>query len=259
MKLAKIAFACVAAVSLSAVADEFSNTVAILPVARTLTAMPLTVNFTDANGNPLSADKVVKTAGLPSDAALYVYDKTKYTKYVLSGTSWVLANDGNTYTIGANGQLVVGSGTQAEANPLARGSAVFLETPSGFNNGKFYVAGTPGANTTTSITEGANLVGAPTAADFNLNAGAATFTTIANSTITNGRLAEAGDMIEVPASDTGASIRYYYNGTKWGKLVQSGSGFTMTSSFVTEGCIIPAGQGFWYVRKAGAGPMTITW
>ena len=256
MKLAKFA----AAVSLSAVADEASNTFAILPVAKTLTVMPLTVNFTDVDGSALPATKIVKTAGL-AGSSLYVYDKEngKYTTYVLSdGNEWVLANDGKTYTINAQGQLVEGTGTQAEANPVARGAAVFLETPSSFT-GNFYVAGTPGAGATINITEGANLIGAPTAAEFNLNAENVTWTTIANSTITNGRLAAAGDIIEVPTADGGASTRYYYNGTAWGKIVASGSGFTMTSSFVTDGCTIPAGKGFWYVRKAGAGAMTIAW
>lgn len=274
MKLAKIAFACVAAVSISAVADDYSNTVAILPVEKTLTAMPLTVNFTDANGNALSADKVVKTAGLPSGSALYVYDKdtSTYTKFDLDYTNkaWVPANGGKTYVLNESGQLVEGTAPAASAVNVTRGAAVFLETPSTFS-GNFYVAGTPvdydpntpGSGTTTTISEGANLIGAPTAAAFDLNSNTATWTGIAESTFTSdaatAKISAIGDAIEVPTGDGGVSTTYYYRkGTGWncwGYFVKSGR----SSTFTTTGCEIPAGRGFWYIRKASAGSMTIRW
>lgn len=275
MKLAKIAFACVAAVSISAVADDYSNTVAILPVEKALNAMPLTVNFTDANGNALSADKVVKTAGLPSGlpsgSALYVYDGVSaYTKFDLSGTAWVPTNDGKKYVVDSTGQLVVTNAAAASDVTVARGAAVFLETPSTFS-GNFYVAGTPvdydpntpGSGTTTTISEGANLIGAPTAAAFDLNSNTATWTGIAESTFTSdaatAKISAIGDAIEVPTGDGGVSTTYYYRkGTGWncwGYFVKSGR----SSTFTTTGCEIPAGRGFWYIRKASAGSMTIRW
>lgn len=264
MKLAKFAFICAAAVSVSAVADDVSNEIAILPVAKTLNAMPLTVNFTDAEGHALSASNIVKTAGLPSDSALYVYDKEhgKYTKYVLSGTAWTLANDGKIYTINPNGQLAEGTGTQAEANPVPRGAAVFLETS---GSATFYVAGTPGSGTITTITPGANLIGAPTAAAFKLNNNTAVWSGISNTTFTAkfGKLKVAGDMIQVPTADGGASDTYYYKeNVGWGKFVTTGASATNagTTTFVTEEdeTTIPAGLGFWYIRQ-GDTNMTITW
>ena len=259
MKLAKLAAICAAAVSVSAIADDASTVLTILPVSRSLTFMPLTVNYTDAAGNLLTAEKVVKTANLPDNSKLYVYTGNQvYIKYTLKSdkSGWDLVQD-KTYTVGSNGQLSEGTGVTSDNQPVARGAAVFLETPSAT---AFYLAGTmPETNTVTQITEGANLVGVPKAAEFNLNGPGVTFSNIASSTVVSGRISVAGDIIEVPTSDNGASTRYYYNGTAWGKIVTSGSGFTMTSSFDAEHSTIPAGQGFWYVRKAGAGATTITW
>lgn len=266
MKLVKFAAICAAAVSVSAIAEDVpvSNTLAILPVAKTLNAMPLTVNFTAADGSALSAANIVKTAGLPSGSALYVYDKvnSKYTKYVLSGNAWALANDGKTYTINASGQLVEGQGDQAEANPVAPGAAVFLETPAG--SATFYVAGTPATGATTTVSAGANLIGAPTAAAFDLNSNTATWPAIKPTTFTGNtdkdKVVEIGDTIQVPSSDGGLSDVYYYRAKEdnlwgcWGKFVRSGR----SSTFVTTDCIIPAGRGFWYLR-ADSNSMTITW
>lgn len=259
MKLVKFAAICAAAVSVSAIAEDVSNTIAILPVAKTLNAMPLTVNFTAADGTALSAANIVKTAGLPSGSALYVYDKanSKYTKYVLSGNAWALANDGKTYTINASGQLVEGEGSQAEANPVAPGAAVFLETPAN-TDATFYVAGTPASGATTTVSAGANLIGAPTAAAFDLNSDTANFSSIAETTFTTSgnKIKSKGDMIQVPTSDGGLSTTYYYKkGTGWVKAVVDGG----TTTYSAVGCVIPAGQGFWYIRKAGMADMTITW
>ena len=260
MKLAKFAFVCAAAVSLTAVADgEYtSSTLAILPVTKTLNAMPLTVNFTAADGTALPATKIVKTAGLPAGSALYVYNKTAgtYTKYELSGTEWVPAQGGKTYVINNAGQLVEGTAAAASDVSVARGAAVFLETPSG--NATFYVAGTPGSGTTTTVSPGANLIGAPTAAAFDLNSNTATWSAIAASTFTTSgnKIKSKGDMIQVPTSDSGFSTVYYYKqGTGWVKAVVDGE----TTTYSASGCEIPAGQGFWYIRKAGTDPMTITW
>lgn len=271
MKLAKIAFACVAAVSISAVAEDFSNTVAILPVAKTLNAMPLTANFTDAEGNALPAEKVVKTANLPTGSYLYVYNNGVYIKYALKSdkSGWDLVQN-KTYTVGANGALTEGDGVTSANLPVARGTAVFLETPAN-ESATFYVAGTPvdydpntpGSGTTTTISEGANLIGAPTAAAFDLNSNTATWTGIAESTFTSdaatAKISAIGDAIEVPTGDGGVSTTYYYRkGTGWncwGYFVKSGR----SSTFTTTGCEIPAGRGFWYIRKASAGSMTIRW
>lgn len=267
MKLVKFAAICAAAVSVSAIADDVSNTIAILPVAQTLKVMPLAVNFTDAAGNMLTAENIVKTANLPSGSNLYVYNKSAgaYIKYTRKsdGSGWQLVQD-KTYVVGATGTMVEGAGVTSDNLHVARGEAVFVETPAApANDAKCYVAGVlPSTNTVITITEGANLVGVPKAAGFDLNAGpgSVTFTTIANSTITGGRLAAAGDVIQVATDDVGNFVRYYYNGTSWGKFVLEGDNeFTQTSSFVTTGCVIPAGQGFWYIRKSGTGSMTISW
>ena len=265
MKLAKFAFVCAAAAALTAVADDpdyTSSELAILPVAKTLNAMPLAVSFTESDGQPLSATKIVKTANLPDGSALYVYDKqhSKYTKYVLNNdkTDWTLANDGKTYIINANGQVEEGEGEQAAANPVARGAAVFLETPSDANpTPTFYMAGKPASGTiTTTLYPGANLVGAPTGTEVNLNT--LTYSNISNSTITAGRLISTGDVIEYASGNGGLRVRYYYNGEHWGKIVTSGSGFTNTSVFDDTTITIPAGQGFWYIR-AGSENASITW
>ena len=264
MKLVKFAAICAAAVSLSAMAEDYSNTLAILPVAKALNAMPLTVNFTDANGEALSASNVVKTANLPAGSALYVYDGVSaYTKFNLSGTAWVPTNDGKKYVVNSSGQLVVGDAAAASDVHVARGAAVFLETPNE-SSPTFYLAGKPGSGTITTITSGANLIGAPTAAVFDLNSNTADWATIKPTTFTGNtatdKVVEVGDTIQVPSSDGGLSDVYYYRAKEdnqwgcWGKFVRSGR----SSTFVTTGCTIPAGRGFWYLR-ADSSNMTITW
>jgi len=270
MKLAKIAFICAAAASLTVAAEDVSSTIGILRVEKSLTAMPLTVNFTDSNGNALTADKVVKTAGLPSSSALYVYDKatSAYTKYTLNGTAWERTNDGKKYVVGSDGQMTASESLPASDVTVARGAAVFLETPSGSADLDFYLAGTPGSGTETQITEGANLIGAPTAADFDLNSNTATWETIRASTFTSSgnKVKTKGDIIQVTTGDNGSTINYYYKGTPstnggegeqlgWVKAVTNGD----TTTYTNVGCVIPAGKGFWYIRKSGAGSMTITW
>ena len=261
MKLAKFAFVCAAVASLTAVADDVSSTLAILPVTKTLNAMPLTVNFTDANGAALSASNIVKTANLPVGSALYVYDGVSaYTKYNLSGTAWVPTNDGKKYVVNSSGQLEASDASAASDVTVAPGAAVFVETPAN-QSVTFYVAGKPASGATTTITAGANLIGAPTAAAFNLNSDTAVFSNIAESTFTTSgnKIKSYGDIIQVPTSDGGLATQYFYrldtaNSANSGWVKANGSG-----GYTKDNCIIPAGQGFWYIRKAGTDSMTITW
>lgn len=251
MKLAKFAFVCAAVASLSAIADgeAVSSTLAILKADNSdgLRSFPVGINFAAADG-AVSVSNAVKTASLPADTLLYVWDDSekKYAVYEIDGNYWTSSK--TVYFDGTNATQTTVS--NPDAKKLAAGSGAFIQFPSNVDPTQYAVilAGNLPSSASVTVTPGANLICAPVAGAFNLS-GAASWSAISNSTFTaKGKLKVPGDMIQVPTADGGASTTYYYNGTAWG---------TVGSSF-TPGGSIPAGQAFWYIRK-GESNMTITW
>ena len=260
MKLVKFAAICAAAVSVSAIAEDVSNEIALLKVdnANNLRTIPVGINFSAADGSAVSVSNAVKTAGLPEGTFLYVYDTAagKYSKYAISGNSWVSSSS---YYVDGNGQLSQTEVASPDAMTLPAGSAAFLELPSTETPSQVNVitAGKPVATSAAQLSNGANLCCFPVGKAVNLNTDTAdvaklisnptatTFTSDAKTAV-----ATQGDTIVVLTADSGSSRMYYFDGTNWGYIGRANGAWA--KSFITEGATIPGGLGFWY-NKVSSG------
>jgi len=282
MKPNKIPFLCVLAVAASVGAAtttnrvESANVFGLLPVTSSLSKTPIAVCFgavagqAVASGNAtnivavdsqIAVSNIIKTATLSVNDELYVWDKenSRYNVYKLTS-----GGDGvkywapqTSYTIGANGET---SNTAIDSAIATQkwGQAVWLYRQDTASNIYLFGQVHSSAATQTVVTAGDNLIGAPTAAAFDLNSIA--WTGVNASTVSGNDISEVGDIIRVIRKDSGKTTDYYYDGTAWGyrSVTVDGNGFP-AYSWTTSGCRVPAGTGFWYVRKAGSPDMAIAW
>ena len=198
-------------------------------------------NLEDASGSTINVSNIVKTANLTAGDRLYVYANGTYVGWTLAagtGDAKYWAKDENTYTIGANGQPVAGTGSDASTTTKTYGEGVFLVRGEGYTEGTafmVYLYGRPVSGTTTLTGGTTALVGNPTSTDK-----APTITGMAK-----------GDKI-VTVGVNGVQLPTTYNGTAWSHIDKS-------THLPGEGLpTIPAGTGFWYVTEAGSNP-TISW
>ena len=256
MKLAKFAFVCAAAVSVSALAEDYSNEIGLLKVnnANNLHTVLVGMNFAAADGSAVSVSNAVKTAGLPAGTYMFVYDSTtgKYSKYGISGNAWTSAES---YYVDANGNVTSTEVTSPDAKTITAGSAVFLQLPSDATPSEVNVitAGKPVA-AGAALSAGVNLCCFPVGKAVNLNQKsteaadyaapikasptATVFVEGSNKTA----ISTAGDTIVMPRSDTGASRVFYFDGTDWGYIGKANG----VKTFITTDATIPGGIGFWY-------------
>ena len=263
MKLAKFAFVCAAAVSVSAMADDVSNTIGLLKVnnVNNLRTIPVGINFAAADGGAVSVSNAVKTAGLPEGTLLYAYSKTdgKYYIYSIVNNAWT---SNTKYYINSEGDLTEEQTVAANAMLLPAGTAAFLKLPDELPDNKtpqdynVITAGKP-VTSAAGLSDGANLCCFPVGKAVNLNTdttdvakliSSPTATTFSNDAKT--AVATQGDTIVVLTADTGASRMYYYDGENWGYIGRAPNAWA--KSFITTDATIPGGLGFWY-NKVSSG------
>lgn len=217
------------------------------------------VDCADVSQNTFVSN-VVKTTNLAAGDYLILKDGSTYNSWVLTGTApnlhWtpqqVVTPDGVTNSVDATGKRI------------ARGMALWLHRATPSTSSPIYLFGQySAAEATTTITAGATtMVANPGTSDLKISL-------LCNNGVytkfTSGSPAN-GDKVMV---NTASGYKTYtFNGSAWTKKTKASSSPTpalpggQTPSVaqtvaVTDDDVIPAGKGFWYQSKTGAG--TITW
>ncbi len=202
---------------------------------------------------------VVKTTNLAAGDYLILKDGSTYNSWVLTGTApnlhWTPVSYASTDDPGPG----VNTSDDASGKRIARGMALWLHRATPSTSTPIYLFGQYStAAATTTITAGqTTMVANPGTSDLLISA--------ITSKFTEGAPAN-GDKVMVNTA-TGYKT-YTYNGSAWTHKTTSASSLptlpgssqqtagVATSVAVTTNSI-PAGKGFWYQSKTGAG--TITW
>ena len=187
----------------------------------------------------VSVAKFVKTDNLTDGDSLYVYNDGAWSRFVLSGTTWVGTE--TTMSIGGVSTTIPAG---SDSDTIARGKALYLERRNPTEGGvakPFYLYGAVGATAVTSSEfSGANkyLVASPKASAFVVN----------HTNITG---ASNKDTIQVPLAGGGSRIyQYFTKQNKWrcnGKW-EDAEGYEQ----------IPLGTGFWYLASSTSA-ITFNW
>lgn len=254
---------------------ESANVFGLLQVASTLSNTPVVVNFGAIAGTnvvsndgtttnlmpanvPIAVSNIVKTATLTVGDKLYAWNDStaRYDVYKLTdgGSGLKYWAPQTTTKIDSNG---VEQTTAADAGIATQlwGAAVWVIRQNTASN--IYVFGQVyTGKVSTVVKAGNNLIGAPTAAAYDLNATGHDWSGINKTTLNGTRIVSRGDSIKVSSDDDGTVTTYYYVDSAWGCFTQSGTPAAKT--WTTTGCTIPAGKGFWFVRSGSSG-LTITW
>ena len=225
---------------------------------------PVAINFTGAGGSEVAVADIIKTATLKENDILYVYDKAKgvYKTYKLTAKDDELQWVGEkSYTIDDTGNMTENEGTAPEITTVPVGASVFLKTAS---TNPVYTMGEVVSSLvgqSIAVSAGANLIALPYQVGGDLNDSHIQWTGVASSTIAGAVITEVGDEIRVMTSDSGMTVseRYFYNGSKWGRVVMSTETVTIggkersvtRSTFSTDNAVVPVGKGFWYIRQSG--------
>lgn len=232
-KLLSIAFASLAVAAMAEGETQFSPVIGVTKITTTNKLTIISVPFASLNGGGnISVKDLVSGKGLPNNTWAYVFADNAYTawQYTTSG-GWV----------GAMGGSNLGVETPAaatESQTIASPGAIWIQLPDAPSTSQdIYIIGnfdTPPTSQT--LIAGSNLVANP------LQSGGK----IAIET------AVSGDQIVIPND---VSPETFLCRTKSGHpvWVQDGAIVDLTNK------VIPAGQGFWYIRKAGAANATISW
>lgn len=141
--------------------------------------------------------------------------------------------------------------TAAADLSIARGKGFWLKRASG-SDGSIYVKGEVSAsNPSTTIVNGLNLVGYGTADAFELNRETAPFN-YSGVDGGNGNTVNS-DRITVVGGDGTLSSYYYFTkpaGAQWDGYADL-DGKWITEKYEVANVTVPAGQGFWYLRRDG--------
>ena len=211
------------------------------------------VDCADVSQNTFVSN-VVKTTNLAAGDYLILKDGATYNSWVLTGTApnlhWtaqqVVTSDGVTATPDSSGKRI------------ARGMALWLHRATPSTSSPIYLFGQYSATeATTAITAGATtMVANPGTSDLKISAITGKFSSGAPAN---------GDKVMLNTA-TGYKT-YTYNGSAWTYKTTAASALPALpggqsadvagTATVTDSNVIPAGKGFWYQSKTGAG--TITW
>ena len=211
------------------------------------------VDCADVSQNTFVSN-VVKTTNLAAGDYLILKDGSTYNSWVLTGTApnlhWtpqqVVTPDGVTNSVDATGKRI------------ARGMALWLHRATPSTSSPIYLFGQySAAEATSTITAGATtMIANPGTSDLKISAITGKFTSGAPAN---------GDKVMVNTA-TGYKT-YTYNGSAWTKKTTAASALPALpggqsasvagTATVENSDVIPAGKGFWYQSKTGAG--TITW
>ena len=218
------------------------------------------VDCTDGSQNTLVSN-VVKTTNLKAGDYLILKDGSTYNSWVLTGTApdlhW-------TAQVVATSDAGVTTSADATGKRIARGMSLWLHRADPASSSPIYLFGQYSAEAvTTTITAGSTtMIANPGTTNLivSLLRNGGTYTKFTSGSPAN------GDKVMV---NTASGYKTYtYNGSAWTKKTTASSSPTpalpggQTPSVaqtvaVTDDDVIPAGKGFWYQSKTGAG--TITW
>lgn len=240
MKLRSLIGFCALAVASAAVAEDIvGNTCGLMNVPSTAKTTMIAVPWVTVGGtaDTMKVANLVKTDTLTAGDELYYYDGTTYFCWKLQDGDWT-----PTTTASQAGTYQAPNADYA----IARGKGLFLVRKD--TSKEIWLYGqhsTEGVSV--GITDGTatapayNMIANPNTADYDLNGKKVTGT--------------AGDQIIL-----GDGTIYSY-GSDWTKTVsetKTVGGKTVTvKKQSSEGVVIPAGQGAWYVSKGGS--PTIVW
>jgi hypothetical protein len=129
--------------------------------------------------------------------------------------------------------------------PISRGKGFWLKRVAS-STADVYVKGESSAsNPSTAIVDGLNLVGYGTAAEMTLNSVSWTGADGGNG------LTTTSDKIIVVESDGSLSYYYYFIDPGWGGAYAALSGNWINEDYTVANVTVPAGKGFWYLRRDG--------
>ena len=217
----------IAALATAAVADDVvttGNQVGVTKITTTNQHTVVAVPYTKlADGTAIPVGQLVKAKNLPPGTQLHTYVGGQYSAFERNsdGTGWT-----------------AGTGNNEPPSTLAKGSAIWIVLPSApaANESKdIYIYGKFEASVPQTVTEGANLLANPLQTSATLNI-----------------VPVKGDIIQIP-NDIGVTDQYMWTKKK------SESDYSWHKNNVTaELPAIPAGVGFWYVRKSGSADVSWT-
>lgn len=231
--------------------EEYVTTVNTAGALRVATADPCAIvavpwtALSPSGQNPIAVGNLVRTMNLTTGDKLHVYDQAN-ARY----RTWQLRDNGQwealgTYLLSSDGQVSWESAGKPEATTVTRGSGAWLER----QNAKAYVylvGQYDASEVETQLSAGWNLVANPMTTSFDL----------ANI------VPQEGDGIVV--STVAEPRNMTYAGGEWGYIKNTVVEFAgrkfVKPVRVTDGSVIPAGVGFWYIRSEdAAGTATIDW
>ena len=226
---------------------ETSNTFGVMKVSCSAQKVIVCTPWVKAlTADAIQLKDLVMTAGLEPDDSIILY--TGKTGKVSDFKSWVLGENGEWQGVAVTD--VNGTTLPGADEAIARGAG-FWFVKKNFTAGAtydlyLYGQDTADAATSTVVANAYNLVANPKTEDVAITA-------------LSGVTPAVGDTIQVPNGSAPAKVYTYKNGA-WGKSVktQIATGqYKMAWQAITADEKIPAGQGFWYISKGGAG--AIAW
>ena len=227
---------------------ETSNTFGVMKVSCSAQKVIVCTPWVKAlTADAIQLKDLVMTAGLEPDDSIILY--TGKTGKVSDFKSWVLGENGEWQGVAVTD--VNGTTLPGADEAIARGAG-FWFVKKNFTAGAtydlyLYGQDTADAATSTVVANAYNLVANPKTEDVAITA-------------LSGVTPAVGDTIQVPNGAAPAKVYTYKNGA-WGKSVKTQIGSTgqykMAWQAITADEKIPAGQGFWYISKGGAG--AIAW
>ena len=218
-KLLSIAIAALAA---AVVADTTGNEVGVTKVTTTNVNTVVAVSYTKlADGTAIPVGQLVKAKNLPSGTQLYTYVDGQYAAFVRNnaGTGWD-----------------AGTGNNTPPETLANGSAIWIVLPEPpAVSQDIYIYGKYEASVSQTVSAGANLLANPLQTSATLNVEPV-----------------KGDIIQIP-NDNGVTDQYM-----WTQKKSEAAPSWHKNNVIAELPAIPAGVGFWYVRKSGSANVSWT-
>lgn len=228
----------VAGAAAAAVATS-SNTCGLMNVPSDAKCTMIAVPWLNVGAGDVQVAKLVKTDTLTAGDKLYFYNGSAFEVWELKDGAWAAVT-----TVGeVNG---VTTAAAAADKTIARGQALWLERSDVSKEIWLYGQYTAEAASVAVAANAYTMIANPLATDFDLNQKKVQ--------------GAAGDQISFP-SDDGAGELYTYDGTNWTRTTvvkkTIGGKERDVKTTTTEGCVIPAGKGAWYVSKGGS--PTISW
>ena len=263
MKFKASLFASLFAAPLLATPVTSDNTFGIVKVESPRTATIISATWEACGGGPIKVKDVVTTTNLTQGDALYYWEGTTLKVLTLNASKqWEAPN-----IVGSNGDFEPGTGEGDVDYTVPRGTALVVVRSNTAN--PFYVYGQYSDSAVADVNiEGGRtgILACPKAADFDLNNSSSVWTIKVGDSVVG---PNNGDMIRIPTTG-GFFNTYTYRGgedNQWhGTIIDpvnpkiTLAGVSVDNYIDTTDCVIPAGEGFFYVNTRASGTtITISW